>query len=275
MEIRGRRKIRLSSPRRVFLNLSYILLGLWLLIVVLSKSYILFAVLLSLPDLLLTVCLMGMGIYLLFAARGWKWEERIVSIILVLPFIWLFIWPVVHDEIQLYRTVPTDEIVKKFVRNKHAGSAEVLDTSLLMADYDSGSKNLKLFFKVQPDIFVPDEERFHGSFKDDPVRSAKIFMNVLFINLIKQPKELTEVTKVPKTIEEHGYWGDTLILKANYEKSGGEYKLIPPYPDVSLVSTNGMWYLKYTVEGKEGEIYIADVPGVDINNKLISNPESP
>ncbi|GGG86125.1 hypothetical protein [Paenibacillus radicis (ex Gao et al. 2016)] len=265
----------MSSQRRAFLNLSYTLLGLWLLIVVLSKSYVLFAVLLSLPDLLLTVCLMGMGIYLLFAARGWKWEERIVSIILVLPFIWLFIWPVVHDEIQLYRTVPTDEIVKRFVEYKYVGSTEVLDTSLPMADYDSASKNLKLFFKVQPDIFVPNEERVHGSFKDDPVSSAQIFMRVLYINLIDQPKELTEVTKVPKTIEEYGYWGDTLILKANYKKSKGEYKLIPPYPDVSLVSANGMWYLKYTVEGKEGEIYIADVPGVNIHNKLISNPELP
>lgn len=63
----------------------------------------------------------------------WKWEERIVSIILLLPFIWLFIWPVVFDQVKLHRTVPTDEIVKKFVRYENAGSTEVLDTSIPIA----------------------------------------------------------------------------------------------------------------------------------------------
>jgi hypothetical protein len=263
----------MSLSKRSFLYFNYCLFIFWLILVCLSYLHPIFTIITGAIQWLLMVYFFVVAIFVFFSTKKWKSEERIVSIIFLVPIICFVVVPVIKEQIRLYNTIPDDKLIKSYIQNQYSGNTEILDTSIQIASYDSSKRHLTLHFKVKPNVFIKDEERVHGEFQIDPERSAKIFMNVLNLNLIEQPEHITEVTKVPKQITVLGYWGDKFFLSAIYELNKNRYKLIQPFPNVSLVGLENKWFLQFEIEGKQERLFIKNVPNSIFNISLLRSKD--
>ncbi|MBW7476306.1 hypothetical protein K0T92_16355 [Paenibacillus oenotherae] len=148
-------------------------------------------------------------------------------------------------------------MIKEYIKSEHVGSVEILDTSISIADYDSVNKNLNLKLKIMPDVFIMDQSNLSNERQSVPVTSAKMMMNEMYLNFIELPKNVSKVTKIPNTITAYGYWGDELIMKATFQKNRNKYKLVQPYPFVSLLGSVNNLQLQFELDNRKGSIDLA------------------
>lgn len=248
------------------MNVNYSLLLFWLGIICLSYSSPAFAVLFSAIHILFMFYFLVIAIYLLFAAKS---HQKMIAIVFFLPIAIFIIGPHLRDEFHRITTIPDDTVIKKYIKTEHTGWKEILDTSVAIADYDSDANNLDLKLIIMPDIFVKDQSEIYRDI--DAASFAKIMMNVMYLNLIELPINVSQVTRLPYTITAYGYWGDKLIMKATFQKNGKKYKLVQPYPFVSLVGSANRLQLQYEIDGQRGSIdlIVEHVPISDFHFNLI------
>jgi hypothetical protein len=253
---------------RVFMNINYFLLLLWLAIIYLSYSHPFFAFLFSTVHVFLMFYFLVYGLYLLFAAKS---KQKFISIVFFLPFAIFIILPLLREEFHLITSIPDDKLIKEYIMSQHVGKVEILDTSITIADYDSDNKNLNLRLKIMPNIFIMDQSNLYSELKINQKTSARIMMNVMYLNFIDLPENVSKVTKIPNRITAYGYWGDKLIMKANFEKNRNKYKLVQPYPFVSLLGSVNNLQLQYELDNRKGsiELVVDNFPNTNFQINLL------
>lgn len=252
---------------KVFMNINYLSLVLWLGMIFLSYIHPFFAIIFSLFHFILIFYFMIIAVYLLITAKS---KQKLLSIIYILPISYFIIFPVVRDEIRLCTTIPNDKVIKEYIFSEHIGRVEILDTNIDIANYNSTNKNLDINLKILPEVFIEDHSDLY--YREDPETSAKIMMNVMYLNYIKLPKNISQVTRVPKTITVSGYWGDELILKATFQKKQKKYILVKPYPNVFLVgSKNEKLQLQYEFSNRISKIdlVVHNIPRTNFQFNLV------
>lgn len=65
-----------------------------------------------------------------------------------------------------------------------------------------------------------------------------------------------------------GYWGKELILTGYFTRGLKGYKLIDPYPQVSLIGSQGIWYLEYESNSNRKRVMIERIEGEDFKIDL-------
>lgn len=73
---------------------------------------------------------------------------------------------------------------------------------------------------------------------------------------------------LPDKITVHGYWGETLLLKANFIRDNNQYKIVQPYPSLSLIGFENRWYIQYNLHGKDEKIFLKDNLGASSEIRL-------
>ncbi|WEK56077.1 MAG: hypothetical protein P0Y55_08525 [Candidatus Cohnella colombiensis] len=254
---------------KIFMNINYILFVLWLGMIVLSYIHPFFAIIFSLFHIVLMFYFMFIAVYLLITAHS---KQKLLSIIFLLPISFFIIFPILRDEFRLITNIPNDKVIKEYIHSQHIGRVEILDTNKEIANYNSKSKNLELKLKILPEVFINDHSDLYN--REDPETSAKIMMNVMYLNYIELPNQISQVTRVPNTITVFGYWGDELIMKAMFQKNKKKYRLIEPYPKVSLVgSKNEKLQLQYELLNKKSKIdlIVHNIPSTNFQFNLVKD----
>ncbi|MNL39403.1 hypothetical protein D3C87_1616810 [compost metagenome] len=141
-----------------------------------------------------------------------------------------------------------------------SGVTNSLDMSRPITNYNTETKTLEIQLIIDPTTFMRYEEINLSRDNTSLERQGNYFMHSLYYELINLPSGLSNLTKQPDTITTYCYWGKDQIFQAQYETSAGEYKMIKPYPVLTLKGENDSWYLHYILNGHHKSLFLKKAP---------------
>lgn len=116
--------------------------------------------------------------------------------------------------------------------------------------------------KIDPDRYLDYNEEISKRYK----RTDEEFQLSLLRGINNKFDLMTRFHKrnlVAENITVYCYWGESLLGKTNFTRDKDEYKMVEPYPDLSLLGEDNKWYLKYDVNGKEERVFLKERQGRD------------
>jgi hypothetical protein len=205
------------------------------------------------------------SIKLFLKGKKWRSRERVGALLFLIPSVVIVVYPLVVHQFQIYTSPPTPELIKSYIQTEQLGGPSDIDVSLPFTRYDKEAKVLEIEIRIDPEKYLEYYRR--GSFVLD-ASASKPFTSHLSYNYLSIPRGISTVTKVPKKIIVKGYWGEELILTGYFTRGLKGYKLIDPYPQVSLIGSQGIWYLEYESNSSRKRVMIERVEGEDFKIDL-------
>lgn len=206
--------------------------------------------------------------YFFFSNSRRKPKLRFLSILLILPLATLG-YSSISKDYSLNHKTPDNELIKSFIQGETAGTGITIELSNKVAQYHQNDKTLDLYLSIDPSKCMAAFESYNEHFRTDPESSAKILKNILYGPYIELPMHVSKVTRLPEKITVYGYWGETPLFKAYYQKEHKAYRLVEPYPQVWMVGNEDKWSFEYQLEGLRKDIFIADVPNSNFRLSLL------
>jgi|GEM_PF-1381882 len=205
------------------------------------------------------------SVNLFLKGKKWRSRERVGALLFLIPSVVIVVYPLVVHQFHIYTSPPTPELIKSYIQTEQLGGPSDIDMSLPFTRYDKEAKALEIEIRIDPEKYI--KHYYNSSYVLD-INTAKPFMDRLFIRYIQIPSKLSKVTKVPKTIIVKGYWGKELILTGYFTRGLKGYKLIDPYPQISLIGSQGIWYLEYESNSNRQRVMIKRIEGEDFRIDL-------
>lgn len=245
----------MNSKRRL-VNVSYTLLALWwFLYWACTKYYII-----VLPPVFL-IYFGSLPVFILLAvtlfnrSKRWLSEARIVAVLLIIPFIWVFIGQQFVDQAKLRIFPPTEDRIRSFL-HRGAGSGvedRHIDKNEPIAFYNKKTKQLDIHVRFQSEAFL--DWFFNKTFTQH-----KTFEPEQFVGYLRKyyvfPEKISEITLVPKKIFLYGYWDNTQIVENHFTLIENSYRMDPPHSQLKLVIHEGDWYLEYKEQNVGNRIFL-------------------
>ncbi|MHA6482135.1 hypothetical protein ACX1C1_09595 [Paenibacillus sp. strain BS8-2] len=202
-----------------------------------------------------------LSIIMFFMTRKWLSIERLLSLLLLIPFLLTVAIPTVNQRIELYKE-PTDSIIRSYYQTFELSQPKVLDLSNPFIEYTDHNKTMLLNIKLVPELVAKKMDIYLEGNADAPVDGyAKHFMNVLSLQFITRSKRINEINLRPNHLIVHGYWGTELLLVVHYKKVKNEYIITEPFPTLKLIEENTQGYLEYQSDGIVKKLKVYDREG--------------
>lgn len=177
----------------------------------------------------------GYAFYLFLTSRRWLSFRRVLVMVFLIP-VAVVIYAEIREEMKPRYAMPDKKLIESYIDREYFTSSESLDWNDLEVTYDKPTKELQLTLKTKANDFLAGLEYNF---------TAQTFLEHLYQEYIEIPRNLTKASRVPRSIALNGYWGDTRLFVAHFQKKGNHFQLVPPYPYLRLISSNNNWYLEY------------------------------